>query len=125
MASAWLRTTRAGRAQITSASTVAVVHRLGPRKVARTITSGRNGSVRTTSVTRISSASSHPPAVPATAPTAVPIATAAEAATRPIVSEVAAPASSSESRSWPMSLVPSQCWALGGRYGAATIASGS
>ena len=114
MPSAWLRTTRAGRAQITSASTSAVLPRLGPRKAASTIASGRKGSVNTTSVARMSRASTQPPARPATTPTVVPTSTAASAATSPTVREARVPHSSSEKMSWPMSFVPNQCCALGG-----------
>ena len=119
------RMTRAGRAQISSEMAMIRFPALAPKKAARTIINGMNGSTSTTSTRRISVASVRPPRKPAMTPTRVPITMASAAAVKPMLSDTRVPTINSDRMSCPMSFVPSQCAALGAENGAPVCAAAS
>jgi predicted acylesterase/phospholipase RssA len=78
------------------------------------MTSGSPGITSTTLDSSESASSLRPPRKPPTTPTRMDSAVAATATTRPMVSDERVATTICRSTSWPVWVVPSQCWADGG-----------
>jgi hypothetical protein len=103
---AWARMIRAVPGHEVIPITKMITPSDGPRVLASTIASGRNGTTRNQSVTRISRLSVTLPKWPATMPTD-PITMHSSVAVKPISSEIRAPQISSVSTDRPSASVPS------------------
>src|SRR5271165_336504 len=100
--------------------------RLGPRNAASAMARIRNGQASMASVMREISASTHPPAYPASKPIGMPSTSEIDTDITPARSEARVPQITRESTSRPISSVPNQCAALGAlRIALQLVASGS
>src|ERR1022692_81795 len=106
-ASAWARMIRAVPGQEVTPITKMITPSEGPRVLASTIASGRNGTTRNQSVTRISRLSMILPKCPATIPITAPMTMDKKVAVNPISSEIRDPQISTVSTDRPSASVPS------------------